>query len=374
RRSRRRRGKVPGAQAPRSHRQSQRRLDRRAPGRIERPRLPGHAADRRRAEDPGDLARNRLPDARWSAARPHSPAVRDRVESVRLGEQRRRGGCASSGAESNHLPHLRDPLESPRTCRFQFHALRLWCEVRPPAVEAASGGGAAQEGAMLARWPPVVGVALLACLLPGNAKAALPDLWSGDIARDPKECDAAVRARPRELSSWTCYGRYLVTHREQAAVMLRRMDEIVRRDPDNPFATLTEGWMLDSVGDPRGKASYLRAEELFQRIGDTYGEGVAAISRLGSAAFFDEDATGWSVYAHAVTVADKSGLPEMVAWAHTYGAEYAIVQADFGRAQLLVEEARRQLTPEAPWWLVYRLNDAQGRALSATGRHAEALE
>jgi hypothetical protein len=227
---------------------------------------------------------------------------------------------------------------------------------------------------MASRWPPVVRLVLLGCLLQGSAKAALPDLWSGDIARDPRECDAAVRARPRDLTSWTCYGRYLVTHREQAAALLQRMGDIVRRDPANPFATLTEGWMQDAIGDPRGKTSYLRAEELFQRTGDAYGEGVAAISRLGSAAFFDEDASGWSVYAHAVAVAGRSGLPEMVAWAHTYGAEYAIVQADFGRAQLLVEEARRELTPEAPWWLLYRLYDAQGRALSATGRHAEALE
>jgi CHAT domain-containing protein/tetratricopeptide (TPR) repeat protein len=206
-----------------------------------------------------------------------------------------------------------------------------------------------------------------AILLTGaQAVAASPSL---------EACDAAVRAKPGELTPYQCYGTLAVQHGlwDEAVA---RLESHLERDPENTYALGVLAYVEHSREQPRAEGLLRRILELQAGRDDVpmreqlwaRTELVRFLADRGRLDDADD------VLREAMAIAERIGSGSWIAEVGVAQAWQAWRRAEYGRAELLLRGLEDDVFPEGHPYHRSSWLSAMGAVLWAEGRYEAALD
>ena len=203
----------------------------------------------------------------------------------------------------------------------------------------------------------------------------LPAAFENESDVSPRsiaECDALVRLLPRRLPPYMCYVRLAWATLDRGPALKRLRQHLARR-PGDPRVQLSLGVLVDDQGGDSERLFRASAEG-FAREGDAAGEGRARLflqAVLCDAGRCGEAEAEMARAARIAETSDDLGVRQFLLY---FQGLQAFHDGDLGKAGVLLERLRKELSPRGIWWLRHRVLDALGDVYSATGRHREALD
>lgn len=187
-----------------------------------------------------------------------------------------------------------------------------------------------------------------------------------------EECEGRLAADPDELDSYLCF--WIVSRKGQPGPAARRLTELLRHEPDNHKAALYLAVIradqlrpdaldlarraaagLAADGDALGEARAQLLLDLLLRYRGSIGEADTALSR-------------------ALETARISGDRDAIAQAETAQAAARLLDGDYSTAWSLNRKLEKDLFPDGPSWLQFRVLDGLGRTALSTGRLHQAFD
>lgn len=226
-------------------------------------------------------------------------------------------------------------------------------------------------------WLARVGLALLAVALAPVAAgsdpgaSAAPATPGSPSALDA--CDAAVRDRPDELDSYSCY--WSTARRERAwDEAARRLYALLAIRPGDHRAMLYLGAIEADRNRDRAEPLYRGAIDRFVAERDHLGEVYARVSltMFLQARARHEEAEAELVAAEAAALA--SGDATLIARTRTRRGWQAYHRGDYGRAWILFRRAQETVFPEGPADVQAQVLDGLGATAWATGENRFGLD
>jgi CHAT domain-containing protein len=190
-------------------------------------------------------------------------------------------------------------------------------------------------------------------------------------ANPTRECDALVRAHPRDLASYRCY--WDLAHNGQRAAAERGLEAILRREPGNPRALFYLGLCQGERG-LNTRDIFVRAVNGLQAEGDREAEGYARLSLFAFQCFVARDCEQNEFQlARADGLAEAYGLKDLHSVTTIWRASEALMNDDFGASERLLRAAEGEVGPAGPAWVRANLLRQFGLLYLRAERYGEAL-
>jgi tetratricopeptide (TPR) repeat protein len=194
-----------------------------------------------------------------------------------------------------------------------------------------------------------------------------------------RDCDQAVRARPKTHAAYSCYFRLAHEGHQGRAPVLKHLQSRRRLAADDPFLQLWVGILAHDGGQTAVAEPLLRrAADTFRALADPQGEVLARAELAVLLCYLPSEAEAQRQLDQLSSLAERTGDPELRANALQAAGLCARKAHDHGKAIALNTQALQLLDSAPPSFWTDRVKalvlDGLGTSYSDSGRHREAYD